>query len=250
MGTVALVAGIGLASAQGPREAGGGSERMSSGSSQIAPEFRESAGPKSEGAKSGAAKSQSKSESRGEGAAARESSREHQLNHGQAQREEPTKGSRASKRSTGQAKSEQHERSTTGQGSTEKTESAKGAMSREEKAKAAEGKKEGAASGQSSAQKKNENATTGQAPSTGAAADKNGDKNQSSESTKAQSPQGQSSRDTGCRPAESGNRRFDARQHRSIAGRRDRNGATADDDPTERTVGPKRATRRSRELRH
>ena len=202
LGTVALVAGIGLASAQGLREGGpgGGSERgMSSGSSQMAPESRESAGPKSEGAKSHAARIQNKSESRHEGAAARESSRgEHQLNHGQAQREESTKGSRASKRSTnGQAKSEQRERSTTGQGSTEKNESAKGAMSREEKAKATEGKKEGAASGHRSAQKKNENATTGQAPSTGAAADKNSDKSQSSESTKTKSPQGQSSQTQG-----------------------------------------------------
>ena len=84
LGTVALMAGIGLASAQGLREGGsaGGSERgMSSGSSQMSPPSGESAGAKSEGAKVNAAKSQSKSESRGEGAAAGESSRgERQLN--------------------------------------------------------------------------------------------------------------------------------------------------------------------------
>jgi len=112
LGTVALVAGVGLASAQGMREGVGGTggaaeHGMSSGSS---------------GAKQGGAEVQSKGKAETRGAGAAEHSR------GQAQSAQPGKD-----RMSGQAKPE---RSTTGRGSSEKDElKAKSSQKDELKAK-------------------------------------------------------------------------------------------------------------------
>jgi peptidoglycan hydrolase-like protein with peptidoglycan-binding domain len=152
LGTVALMAGIGLASAQGLREGGsaGGSERgMSSGSSQTSPS-------------SGAA--QRGSETRGEDAADHKASSQsdRQMNREHVQGEGSKKGT------SGQA-SDRQEKSTTGQGSAEKSESTKGSASKEESnsknANKADGKHEGMTNSRSSAQdsKKNDKSTTGQA---------------------------------------------------------------------------------------
>jgi peptidoglycan hydrolase-like protein with peptidoglycan-binding domain len=152
LGTVALMAGIGLASAQGLREGGsaGGSERgLSSGSSQVSP---------------GSGAAQGGSETRGEGAADHKarSQSDRQMNREHVQGEGSKKGT------SGQA-SDRQEKSTTGQGSAEKSESTKGSASKEESnsknANKAEGKHEGMANSRSSAQdsKKNDKSTTGQA---------------------------------------------------------------------------------------
>ena len=182
LGTVAVVAGVSLASAQGLREGGpaGASEHgTTSRSSQMSPPSGDNAGAKAAGTKSDDAK-----KIQAEGATGRKGSRaERQLNHGQAQREESPKGSKTLKGSSnGQAKGEQRGRSTTGQGSAEKSEHAKDAA--EEKSKAESKKKENATSGQGAVQglKKNESTATGQAPSS-----------RSSEASKVQPSQGQSS---------------------------------------------------------
>ena len=154
LGTVALMAGIGLASAQGLREGGsaGGSERgMSSGSSQMSP---------------GSGTAQRGSETRGEGAADHKASSQsdRQMNR------EHVQGEGSKKATSGQA-SDRREKSTTGQGSAEKSESTKGSASKEESnsknENKAEGKHEGMTNTRSSTQnsKKNEKSTTGQASS-------------------------------------------------------------------------------------
>jgi peptidoglycan hydrolase-like protein with peptidoglycan-binding domain len=138
LGTIGLVASIGLASAQGLQERGsaGGSEHgMSSGSSTTSP------------------RSQTQSD--------------RQTNHGQAQKDEP-KGAMSNKAASGR-----HERSTTGQGTSEKNEPIKGSTSEESKGNASseskktnsESKTEGMTKGRNSAEesKKNEKSTTGQA---------------------------------------------------------------------------------------
>lgn len=158
LGTIGLVAGIGLASAQGLQERGsaGGSEHgMSSGSLATSPRSETSQ-------RGGEMRSEGKMETRGEGVAHRNASQksDRQTNHGQAKKEEP-KGGMSNK-----AASDRHERSTTGQGPSEKNESIKGSTSEQTKSKASsESKTEGMTKGRNSAEesKKNEKSTTGQA---------------------------------------------------------------------------------------
>jgi hypothetical protein len=168
LGTVALMAGIGLASAQGLREGGsaGGSER---GTSQMSP---------------GSGTAQRGSETRSEGAADHKarSQSDRQM------KQEHVEGEGSKKATSGQANDRQ-ERSTTGQGSAEKSESAKGSASKEEsKSKdedKAEGKSKGMTTGQTSTKGSTQGANRGEKSATGKASP---EKNE--QSTGGQGPRG------------------------------------------------------------
>src|SRR6185503_3151916 len=149
MGTVALMAGVGLASAQGMRDVPSASERgaSSNSSDQMTP-----------------GKSGSHREMKG---AAERGKSEKSEPRGQAQR-----GPSDKDMSKGQAKSERHERSTTGQGASDKDElksksSAKPAEKPAKKSTTGQADKDStkdkADTGKSAAEKKSEKSTTGQA---------------------------------------------------------------------------------------
>ena len=172
LGTVALMAGIGLASAQDLREGGsaGGSERgVSSGSSQMSP---------------GSGAAQRGSETRGEGAADHKAS-------GQSDRQmkrEHVQGEGSKKATSGQA-SGREQKSTTGQGSAEKSESTKGSASKEESnsknENKAEGKSKGMTTGQTSTKGSTQGANRGEKSTTGQSSP---EKNE--QSTGGQGPRG------------------------------------------------------------
>jgi putative peptidoglycan binding protein len=140
LGTVALAASIGLASAQVLLEGGstGGSEHEMSGSSQTLPS-------------SGASKRGGEMRNERSEDAAKDNQSERQTKQGRAQSEDTKKGT------SGKANSERRERSTTG----EKSESTKGSASKEESRSKTEGKNEGMTSGRSSAQDSKKNAGQG-----------------------------------------------------------------------------------------
>lgn len=169
MGTVALMAGVGLASAQGMRDTPSGAGDHGASSSQMSPG---ASGSHSEtkGAQGKADKAE-KSETRGQAQS------ERQMDRGQAQRGQSDKNM-----SKGQAKSEGKERSTTGQGASDKEELSKSPSAQSSTGKNAEPKskssskpaeksttgqasKDKADTGKNAATKKNEPSTTGQGSS-------------------------------------------------------------------------------------
>ena len=189
MGTVALMAGVGLASAQGMRDAPGaaGDRGASSGSSdQMTPG---ASGSKREMKGSAERGKSEKSEPRG-----------------QAQRGQSDKDT-----GKGQAKTESHERSTTGQGASDKDElKSKSSAKPAEKSTTGQATKEKAkesakdkADSKSSVSKKDEKSTTGQASkdkteksTTGqGSSDTKASDTKASSDSKAQTPQNRQSQD-------------------------------------------------------
>jgi Putative peptidoglycan binding domain/Protein of unknown function (DUF1236) len=144
MGTVALMAGVGLASAQGMRDVPSAGERgaSSNSSDQMAP------------GKSGSHREMKGGAERGKS--------ETSEPRGQAQR-----GPSDKDMSKGQAKSERHERSTTGQGASDKDELKSKSSAKPEKSTTGQAVKDStkdkADTGKSAAEKKSEKSTTGQA---------------------------------------------------------------------------------------
>jgi hypothetical protein len=141
MGTVALTAGVGLASAQGMRDVPSANDRgaSSNSSDQMAP------------SKSGSHREMKGSAERGKS--------EKSEPRGQAQR-----GPSDKNMSKGQAKNERHERSTTVQGASDKDElKSKSAAKPAEKLITGQATKNRADTGKSAAKNKSEKSTTGQA---------------------------------------------------------------------------------------
>lgn len=170
MSTVALVAGMSLASAQGLKEGTGAADHGASGASS-------QSSPRS-GAQSGEMRHQGKTQSSTEGAANHRAAGERQMNQGRAQNEKATSGQAGHERQEkstssqnnsekkGSAAREPEQRSTTGQGTSEKSEPAKSSANKEESKSKSENKNSGVTKGRNSAQgPKNEKSTTGQASS-------------------------------------------------------------------------------------
>ena len=152
MGTVALMAGVGLASAQGMRDAPGSAGDRGASSSQMTPDSSGSHREMKGAAERGKNTKNTKSETRGQVQG------ERQMNRGQAQR-----GPSDKDMSKGQAKSERPERSTIGQGASEGPKSKRSAKP-PEKSTTGQATKDKADTGKSAAGQKDEKSTTGQAP--------------------------------------------------------------------------------------
>jgi peptidoglycan hydrolase-like protein with peptidoglycan-binding domain len=204
--TVALIAGISLASAQALKEggsAGGNDHGISSDRSGASPQQ----GPARQGSE---LRQQGKAESRREGAGNHSAAGKEPMSRGNAQtgqarregQESSTTGQGVSEKD-GSATRAREQKSTTGQGTSEKNESPKGSASKDESRSRSETKKGGLNERNSAQGSKNEKSTTGQASSNRGERSTTGQGSpQHHEGSKVQSTQGKEGSPTANQPAQ------------------------------------------------